>query len=30
LLGEGGQVVVRLGAHGYEEHEPVLDLKPPN
>jgi hypothetical protein len=22
--------VIRLGAHGYEEHEPVLDLKPPD
>jgi hypothetical protein len=22
--------VIKLGADGYEEHEPVLDLKPPN
>jgi hypothetical protein len=22
--------VIRLVAHSYEEHEPVLDLKPPN
>ena len=23
-------LVIRLGAHSYEEHEPVLDLKPPD